>query len=67
MNINERIELLVKLGEYFTLNNDELQLVKQKAKDQNAWFSIEFIDLALQNIRKNYLQKNLLTEWTKKL
>jgi acyl-CoA reductase LuxC len=65
MNINKRIDLLVKLGEYFMLNNDSLQLVKEKAKDQNPWFNIEFINLALNNITKNFLQNNLLQNWVK--
>ena len=65
MNINERIDLLVKLGEYFVLNDDELQSVKQKAYYQNPWFGIEFIDLALKNIAQNFLQKDLLEKWIK--
>lgn len=63
MNINERIDLLVRLGEYFVLNDEELQLIKQKAHFQNSWFSIEFIDLALKNITQNFLQKDLLEKW----
>ena len=63
MNINERIDLLVKLGEYFLLNNEPLQQAKEKAKAQNPWFSIEFVDLALNNIRQNFLQKDLLQNW----
>ncbi len=66
MNINERIDLLVKLGEYFVLNDGEPELVKQKANEQNAWFSIEFIDLALKNIIQNFLQKDLLEAWINK-
>jgi Acyl-CoA reductase (LuxC) len=66
MNINERIDLLVRLGEYFVLNDGELELVKQKANDQNAWFSIEFIDLSLKNIIQNFLQKDLLGAWINK-
>jgi Acyl-CoA reductase (LuxC) len=66
MNINERIDLLVSLGEYFVLNDDEFELVKQKANEQNAWFSVEFIDLALRNIIQNFLQKDLLEAWINK-
>lgn len=65
MNINERIDLLVKLGGYFLVNDEPLQQVKEKAKAQNPWFSIEFIDLALNNIRKNFLQNDLLQNWVK--
>jgi len=63
MNIKERIELMIKLGGYFNLNNEELEAPKQRAHIQNPWFSIEFIDLAVQNISQNYLQKNLLEKW----
>lgn len=66
MNIKERIDLLVRLGEYFVMNDETFQSIKEKAKAQNAWFNIEFIDLALDNIIQNYLQKNLLEEWIKK-
>src|SRR5947209_7831395 len=60
MNIKERVELLVKLGKYFLGNDETLQAVKEKANIQNAWFSIEFIDLALKNIADNFLQQPLL-------
>lgn len=65
MNLKERIDLLVKLGEYFDTNNKALQSAKQKAQAQNAWFSIEFIDLALSNIAQYFLQRNLLEAWIK--
>jgi len=65
MNINERFDLLIKLGEYFVTNDATLQSAKQKAEAHNAWFSREFIDLALENITKNFLQKHLLEAWVK--
>jgi hypothetical protein len=65
MNIKERIELLTKLGEYFVMNDETLQSVKEKASVQNPWFSIEFIDLALKNIADNFLQRSLLEDWVK--
>src|SRR5690348_16700622 len=63
MNINERIDLLVKLGNYLLLNDEALQLAKQKAQAQNAWFMQEFIDLAIKNIAENFLNKDLLKYW----
>ena len=63
MNIKERINLLVRLGEYFVLNDEALQFVKQKAYYQNPWFSIEFINLSLKNIAANFLKKTLLENW----
>src|ERR1700761_7758904 len=64
MNIKERIDLLVKLGEYFLLNNEALQQTKEKAKYQNAWFTDEFVNLSIKNITNNFLQRDLLEEWT---
>jgi hypothetical protein len=63
MNIKERIDLLVKLGDYLLLDDEALQLAKQKAQAQNAWFTQEFIDLAIKNIAENFLQKDLLENW----
>ena len=57
MNIKERINLLAKLGDYLLSDNAELQLVKEKARLQNAWFTKEFIDLSIKNIAENFLQK----------
>ncbi len=65
MNIKERIELLVKLGEYFVMNDETVQSIKEKASIQNPWFSVEFIDLALKNITDNFLQRQLLEDWIK--
>ena len=66
MNINKRIDLLVRLGEYFVKDDASLQSAKQKASANNPWFSIEFINLALENITKNFLQKDLLEAWVNK-
>lgn len=63
MNIENRVDLLVKMGDYLLMNNEELQSAKHKAQIQNAWFTQEFIDLAIKNIAENFLQKNLLEAW----
>ncbi|MFT4153634.1 acyl-CoA reductase [Parafilimonas sp.] len=66
MNINERVDLLVRLGEYCMANDEALRAVKQRANAQNPWFSPAFIDLALQNIAQCFLQRGLLEAWMKK-
>jgi hypothetical protein len=65
MNIDERINLLTKLGEYFLMDDGALASIKQKANLQNPWFSLDFIDLSLKNITQNFLQRDLLKNWTK--
>lgn len=63
MNIKQRVDLLVRLGEYFVMSDETLRAVKQKAQAENPWFSIEFIDLSLKNITEKFLQRNLLEAW----
>jgi len=63
MNMEQRIDLLVKLGDYLLTNDDTLQAAKEKAKLQNPWFIDEFIDLAIENISNRFLQRQLLEDW----
>ncbi len=63
MNLKERINLLVKLGDYLLMSNEDLQVIKEKAGLENAWFTKEFVDLSIKNITENFLQKNLLEAW----
>jgi hypothetical protein len=64
MNLQQRIVLLDRLGEYILQDNDNWQATKQKASLQNSWFTPEFIDLATRNIALAFLQKDKLTAWT---
>ncbi len=63
MNLQERILLLSKLGDYLKQNTDEYQAVKEKANRENAWFIHEFIDLASKNIAEAFLTKEKLESW----
>ncbi|OQP51953.1 acyl-CoA reductase [Niastella populi] len=63
MNLQQRIVLLNRLGEYILQDNDNWQATKQKASHQNSWFTPEFIDLATRNIALAFLQKDKLTAW----
>ena len=65
MNLQQRIVLLNRLGEYILQDNDNWQEVKHKAHLQNAWFTPEFIDLATRNIAHAFLQPSTLTAWAK--
>ena len=60
MNLQKRIELLVRLGNYMRANDTEWQAAKQKAGSYNPWFIPEFIDLATENIAGNFLQEKQL-------
>jgi hypothetical protein len=63
MNLQYRIELLSRLGEYILNNGEAWVRAKEKASVENGWFIPEFIDKATRNIAEAYLQKDLLTRW----
>jgi hypothetical protein len=63
MELQERISLLGRLGDYIQLNNDDWQAVKHKAFTINGWFVEEFVDLAAKNICEHFLQADKLTAW----
>jgi len=63
MNLQQRIELLQNLQAYLKENGQEWQDVKTKAGIHNAWFTPEFIDLAVNNICTLFLQKEKLENW----
>jgi hypothetical protein len=63
MKLQNRIELLLRLGEYLKLNSAEWQDIKKKASTTNGWFVPEFIDLAVNNIADHFLEENKLKAW----
>ncbi|MFT3936551.1 MAG: acyl-CoA reductase [Chitinophagaceae bacterium] len=63
MKLQERIDLLVKLGNYLQSNDMEWQAVKHKAERQNGWFTQDFIDLAVNNIVSGFLGQETLEDF----
>jgi len=63
MDLQQRIDLSVRLGEYMENDNNEFQLIKEKAYRENPWFIPQFIDLSVKNIAHNFLKRNKLNEW----
>jgi hypothetical protein len=63
MNLQQRIDLLSRLGEYIQSDNIEWQEAKEKASRENGWFIAEFIELSVKNIATTYLQKEALIKW----
>lgn len=64
MNLQHRIDLLVRLGEYLSGNNETWQETKEKATRENGWFIPEFVESAVYNIKQNFLQRQQLENWT---
>src|SRR5215831_7644853 len=65
MDLQHRIDVMVRLGEYMQNDNEIFKSIKQKAQAENPWFTQEFIDLAVNNITKNFLQEDKLQVWAK--
>src|ERR1035438_2656743 len=63
MNLRERIDLMVRLGDYLTGNTGQWRLVKQQAFEKNKWFTEEFVDLATQNVTQQFLSRLPLENW----
>jgi len=64
MNLQRRIELATRLGQYILSESPEWLEAKQRARLINPWFTPEFIDIATGNIAKHFLEKQKLENWT---
>ncbi len=64
MNLQKRIDLFVRLGEYLIENDAEWQEARLRASQKNGWFTPEFVDLAVNNIARFFLDKQKLQDWT---
>lgn len=62
MNLQQRIELLEKLGNYILSDATEWESVKEKAALENTWFTPAFINLAVAGIARGYLQAPALRQ-----
>ena len=67
MNLQYRIDLLSRLGEYILSKNGEWAAAKERASRENGWFIPEFVDLASNNIALRFLKKEILELWTANL
>jgi hypothetical protein len=66
MTLQQRINLLVKLGDYMQNNDHEWKSAKEQASRTNPWFVPEFIEMASENIATAFLQKDKLEDWVRK-
>ncbi len=63
MNLQYRIDLLIRLGEYILSDENPWREAKKEAGYENGWFIPEFVDLAGKTIARSYLQKDKLEKW----
>jgi len=63
MILQERIQLLARLGEYMLNKEEEWLAVQERAYRENAWFIPEFMEKSIHQIANRFLQTDLLTNW----
>jgi len=64
MNLQMRIDLATRLGQYILSDSPEWQETKHRASLINPWFTSEFIDIAAGNLAKHFLDTQKLENWT---
>src|ERR1700722_16772509 len=65
MDLENRISLLVKLGEFMQSGDANWEAAKTKTFHHNPWFIPEFIETAIKNTVSHYLKAELLEKWIK--
>lgn len=63
MNVEQRVVLMEKLGQYIVSDDAEWTRVKEKAAYENSWFIPEFINFQLDHISHEYLNRTHLEKW----
>ena len=63
MTLQERIELMVRLGDHMRSDDTDWQAVKERAYRENAWFIPEFTDAAVAGICDHFLDQSRLSAW----
>jgi hypothetical protein len=65
MDLENRISLLVELGEFMLSENGSWKAAKTKSFQHNAWFIPDFINMSVSQIVHRFLQRELLEKWTR--
>jgi hypothetical protein len=63
MKLQDRVEIMIRLGAFLKGNDASWMAAKQKAAAVNPWFTEAFIDHACTNIVEQFLQPGKLREW----
>lgn len=63
MNLQERILLLAKLGNYLKNNDRDWLQARLLAEQKNAWFTQEFIQHAAEALSHHFLQQDKMLAW----
>ncbi|MBO9570918.1 MAG: acyl-CoA reductase [Chitinophagaceae bacterium] len=63
MDVERRIALLKKLGQFILSDDIQWVAAKEKASYENAWFIPEFVSFQLEHVGKEYLDEENLRRW----
>jgi hypothetical protein len=63
MDLENRISILVELGEFMASEEADWLEAKARAFQHNAWFIPDFIDLSIRQIVQAFLKRDLLEKW----
>lgn len=63
MNLTQRINALVQLGEYLLQLDDYLQAVMHRSEYNNPWFTKQNQELAIKAIATQFLEEGKLRDW----
>ncbi|MFK7797814.1 MAG: acyl-CoA reductase [Aureispira sp.] len=63
MNLTERLEALVALGDYIQQDSPERQRVLRQSCQHNGWFTPENSLFALEQIAQAFLRRDALEQW----
>jgi hypothetical protein len=63
MILQERIELMARLGKYMLGDDPDWLAARERASRENPWFVPEFIDRSVHNIARYFLDQSLLQDW----
>lgn len=66
MNLQQRIDLLSRLGGYMLSDEEAWIAAKEKASSENNWFNPEFVEIATRQVATAFLDKEALTLWVSK-
>jgi hypothetical protein len=63
MILQERIQLMSRLGQYMLSDDPDWLATRERAFRENQWFIPEFIDRSVQSIARYFLDPALLEAW----
>ena len=65
MNLNQRIELMLRLGEHLRTKDEYLEAIMHRTAFNNQWFTIENQKQAIDAIATFFLDRSQLKAWLK--